>query len=213
VGGETARNSGSNNYKRNDTKKADVANATDPASIPFIKVKDISEGGEIIRNSLDYIAQSIHEGPLKRSILRADDLLYSIAGTIGRISIVDRDLDNSNCNQAIGFIRLKSPELHLSLCWETLHSDRVKDFISSQVVQAVQANASLTNLRQIQVVVPGAEILAQWNTLANPYLTQRRELAIQSRALAELRDTLLPKLLSGELSVGEGSEAVKAVSG
>lgn len=192
-------------------KKADVANATDPALVNFIKVKDITAGGEINRDSLESIAQSIHTGPLKRSILKTDDLLYSIAGTIGRITIVDKDLDNSNCNQAIGFIRLKSPQQFLSLCLETLHSERVKEFISSQVVQAVQANASLTNLRQILIVVPNEETLDRWNTLANPCLIQRRELASQSRTLAELRDTLMPKLLSGELSVGDASDTVEAV--
>jgi len=181
--------------------KSDIANAKDVPIVPFVKVKDISEDGEIARGNLELIARSIHESSLKRSILKTDDLLFSIAGTIGRTAFVDDDLNGANVNQAIAFIRLKDKLDHFALCWLTLRSIETKNFIASKVVQAVQANASLANVGDIPVRLPGNDVLKKWNSVVSPLILEYRARLGEIRTLATLRDTLLPKLMSGELSV------------
>lgn len=181
--------------------KADLANAKDVPIVPFVKVKDISEDGEIARGNLELIARSIHESSLKRSILKTDDLLFSIAGTIGRTAFVDKDLNGANVNQAIAFIRLKEKLDHFALCWLTLRNIETKNFIASKVVQAVQANASLANVGEIPVRLPGNDVLKKWNSVVSPLILEYRARLGEIRNLATLRDTLLPKLMSGELPV------------
>jgi type I restriction enzyme S subunit len=181
--------------------KVDLANAKDVPIVPFVKVKDISEDGEIARGNLELIARSIHESSLKRSILKTDDLLFSIAGTIGRTAFVDNDLNDANVNQAIAFIRLKEKLDHFALCWLTLRNIETKNFIASKVVQAVQANASLANVGEIPVKLPGNDVLKKWNSVVSPLILEYRARLGEIRTLATLRDTLLPKLMSGELSV------------
>jgi type I restriction enzyme, S subunit len=182
-------------------KKSELSAATDDAVVPFIKVKDITGTGEIIREDLEVIPDSISRKSLKRSILKNGDLLFSIAGTIGRVAIVDTTLEDSNTNQAVGIIRLSEQEKHLALVWQTLLSERVQNEIRSKVVQGVQANASLKNLRDIQVVRPCDKLLYTASSPLSALLKEISSNHAQSRSLTELRDTLLPKLLSGELSV------------
>jgi len=191
--------------------KSDIANAKDVPIVPFVKVKDISEDGEIARGNLELIARSIHESLLKRSILKTDDLLFSIAGTIGRTAFVDNDLNESNVNQAIAFIRLKDKLDHFALCWLTLRSIETKNFIASKVVQAVQANASLANVGDIPIRLPGNDVLKKWNDVVSPLILEYRARLGENRALATLRDTLLPKLMSGELSVTALAESAGGV--
>jgi len=62
------------------SKKA-IAGAQDKENIPFLKVRNISNDGEITRTGLDKIPDSVHIGVLKRSVLETNDLLFSIAGT------------------------------------------------------------------------------------------------------------------------------------
>ncbi|WP_458734973.1 restriction endonuclease subunit S [Zobellella taiwanensis] len=184
-------------------RKPEVAAAEDSATIPFIKVKDISDSGEILREGLEFIPRSIHIGSLKRSILEADDVLFSIAGTIGRLAIVDAELDNSNTNQAVGIIRLKNKALYLPFIWQVLKSQRVQNDIASKVVQGVQANASLANLKDIQVIFPTAKLLERTTgplAMALQKITTNQK---TNRLLGQVRDTLLPKLLSGELSLDD----------
>ena len=182
-------------------KKSDIQNAPDESTIPFIKVKDIAGTGEINRDSLELIPNSVHTGAIKRSILEEDDLLFSIAGTIGRVAVVDGDLDNANTNQAVGIIRLKDKSQHLSLIWLALQSDGIQKNITSKVVQGVQANTSLTNLRDIPVLLPTTTLLNRWNDVVGGIIDKFRINQVESRTLVLARDTLLPKLLSGELDV------------
>lgn len=186
----------------------DLAKAQDEPSVSFIKVKDIEISGEISREQLELVARSIHETSLKRSIVKTDDLLFSIAGTIGRTAVVDADLDGSNMNQAIAFIRLRQKSIHLPLCWFTLRAEKTQNFIGSKVVQAVQANASLANVGEIPVTMPSEDILDRWNALVSPILGHYRLRLHEIRKLSQLRDTLLPELLSGELRVNLTQEAI-----
>ncbi|ALF60952.1 hypothetical protein AOC03_12270 (plasmid) [Psychrobacter urativorans] len=59
--------------------KADLSKAKDEAIIPFLKVMNIDNNGFIKAERLENIPKSIHEGSLKRSIVREDDVLFSIA--------------------------------------------------------------------------------------------------------------------------------------
>lgn len=73
--------------------------------------------------------------------------------------------------------------------------------MKSIVTGAVQAKISQTNLRSIQVVIPPRSELDSFNELIRPLYDQIRQNQDQCKSLATLRDTLLPKLMSGEIDV------------
>jgi len=74
-----------------------------PEGIKFIKVENIDENGYVISIN-DFIDEDANKF-LKRSILKENDVLFSIAGTIGRVGIV-RGVDlPANTNQALAIIR------------------------------------------------------------------------------------------------------------
>jgi type I restriction enzyme S subunit len=177
--------------------KGDMQKAEDPETISFLKVRDISGSGEIRSAGLDKVPESVHTGAIKRSILQTNDLLFSIAGTIGRVALIEEELSNSNCNQAVAFIRLKEPNKHLELCRLNLVGSRVQNEVMSKVVQGVQANFSLTGLGEIQILIPSDDLLASFNEKLESAFKKQRLLLSENRKLEEIRDALLPKLLSG----------------
>lgn len=61
-----------------------------------------------------------------------------------------------------------------------------------------------------KLVEPPAQVAVEFGSLAGVALSQMKALDEEARALASLRDTLLPKLLSGELSVAEAIAEVEA---
>ena len=75
--------------------------------------------------------------------------------------------------------------------------------VKSIVTGAVQPKISQANLRSIQVVVPPQHELDAFNELIRPLFDQIRQNQDQSKALASLRDALLPKLMSGEIDVSD----------
>nr|WP_319998412.1 restriction endonuclease subunit S [uncultured Draconibacterium sp.] len=179
--------------------------------IPFLKVKDVSDDGSINLTNIEKIPNSVHERQLRRSILEPNDILFSIAGTIGRVSIVPEVLDNSNCNQALAFIRLKDKSYHLPLTYFWLKSIRTQGKISSSIVQGVQANVSLTVLKELQLAIPNKSNLISFNALVSPILKSIFTNRAEIDTLSTLRDTLLPKLISGEVRVKDIEKTIAAV--
>ena len=61
-------------------------------------------------------------------------------------------------------------------------------------------------LQQTKTFLPKPEIIAAFESVVSPLMKLMREHLYQNRTLAELRDTLLPKLMSGEVRVPEAAE-------
>jgi len=171
------------------------------ATVPFLKVKDITNNGNIKISALEKIPNEVHKKALKRSILEENDLLYSIAGTIGRVAILPKELDNINCNQAVAFIRLKEKNRVLEYVHQWVQTRDIKAKIDSSIVQGVQANVSLGTLGDLEIVIPNDTTLSKWNDFAQPIYEKLRNNTEQIQTLQKTRDTLLPKLMSGERRV------------
>jgi len=181
-------------------RKKDIDASTDSRATKFIKVKDIDGNGNIKMDGLETVPIDVHKGVLKRSMLKEFDVLFTIAGTIGRVAIVNHYLDNSNCNQAVAFIRATSHDYaRFLLCY--LKMEEVQTLVLSKVVQAVQANVSLGELGSIEFPSAPEDIIKEWNKLVTPIFSKIELCRENSGDLVKLRDTLLPKLISGELGL------------
>ena len=75
--------------------------------------------------------------------------------------------------------------------------------VKSIVTGAVQPKISQTNLKSIKVIIPPVSVLDELNTAIEPMFTHIRFNNDENKRLSQLRDLLLPKLMSGELDVPE----------
>lgn len=75
--------------------------------------------------------------------------------------------------------------------------------VKAIVTGAVQPKISQANLRSIQVVIPPQKLLMDYNNQIAPLFTLLRTNEEANKSLAALRDTLLPKLMSGEIDVSD----------
>lgn len=169
------------------------------AQINYIRVNSIDDDGSVLGDKLTTIPESVHQGILKRSVLMANDVLYTIAGTIGRIAVAEDWLLPANTNQAVAIIRPK-PEIPSGFLMLMMRHEAFREELHNNIVHAVQANLSLGMLSKASVIVPPQSILQSIFRPIDGLLSQISANRAQSRTLATLRDTLLPKLLSGELS-------------
>lgn len=187
--------------------KKDIETALNSSLVKFIKVKDINDNGEI-GDSLEEIPRSVHEGKLKRSILKKGDILYSIAGTIGRVSYVNDHLNDSNINQAVAFIRLKDNS-HFGYIYSQLKGKEAQRRINSKIVQAVQANVSLGTLKSLKFPFPSESILKSFNNIYMPLFLMKESNSIENKKLVSIRNSLLPKLMAGEIRIPDAEKEVE----
>jgi len=192
-------------------RKADIANAQDAPDVPFLKVKNIDEKGIIKIETIELIPRSVHEGSLKRSMLKEGDILFSIAGTIGRTTIVPIELHDANANQALAFVRPRKKNKTYFLL-QLLRSESIQNLVSSRIVQAVQANVSLTELGSLPVLDSGEPLINFYHEHIVGVYKKIFHVRTGSAHLIKLRDTLLPKLLSGEIRIPDAEKMVKELA-
>ena len=82
-----------------------------------------------------------------------------------------------------------------------LKSDLGNEFIHENRNGSTQEYISLGSLRSIKFNIPLGNTIELFNELIHPYFEKRKTNQSQIRTLTQLRDTLLPKLMSGEVRV------------
>lgn len=75
--------------------------------------------------------------------------------------------------------------------------------IKSIITGAVQQKVSQQNLKKVPAIIPSKDTLSTFDKLIQPVFSQIRNLRDENARLADLRDALLPKLMSGELDVSD----------
>ena len=78
-----------------------------------------------------------------------------------------------------------------------------KTNIQSIVTGAVQAKVNQNNLKSLEIIIPPVEVMEKFNELIEPFFDEIRLNHDEIKKLQNLRDTLLPKLMSGEIDVSE----------
>ncbi len=170
--------------------------------IKFIKAESITDTHEFDINKFAYIDIQTNEA-LRRSIVYSGDILFSIAGTLGRFAIVDDSILPANTNQAVSIIRPNSALIHPFYIYSFLISGWHKKYYNQRIQQAVQANLSLSTIKSLPILLLPDLLKKQYEQLINPLFTQIIQNTVANRVLGNIRNTLLPKLMSGEIDVSE----------
>jgi type I restriction enzyme S subunit len=138
----------------------------------------------------------------ERSLVEPGDVLMSMIGTIGLISFVaDQTIDYAIKNVAL-FKTSKTPELAYYFL-TFLKSKKTQQYIEMCLAGSTQKYISLGELRKMPIPDPAVETLESFNKIVRPMYQTIILNTQENNAFAELRDSLLPKLISGDLDISE----------
>ena len=118
--------------------------------VNFIKVENLSKNGNIFATSKVSISE--HQGYLARSILQENDILFSIAGSLGRTAIVPKSVLPANTNQALAIIRLNTGCIEFVATY--LSGEAINRYIRRNPTVGAQPNISLTQVASLQIDWP-----------------------------------------------------------
>ena len=90
--------------------------------------------------------------------------------------------------------------------------DRGQHLIQSIVTGSAQLKFNKTNFRSLPFVVPIDGVLSKFEEIVGSLLERIDENTAQAQTLATLRDTLLPRLISGQLRLPEAEAMLDAVA-
>lgn len=170
--------------------------------VNFIKAESITDTHQFDISRFSYIDTETHNA-LKRSIIVQGDILFSIAGTLGRFAIVDDSILPANTNQAVAIIRPDSELIQPYYIYSFFLGGWHLEHYWKRVQQAVQANLSLKTIKSLPILLLPNSIKHQYENLINPLFSKILQNVKEIRALSAMRDALLPKLMSREIDVSE----------
>ena len=154
--------------------------------------------------SYNYITEE-HAEKLKNSVVYSGDIIFTHAGNIGQVALIPDECDYPRyvLSQRQFYLRCNKEKVlpeYVTLFFHSAEGQHeLLSFANQTGVPSLAQPAS--NLKKITLPVPPIQIQEEWVALVRPLISYYQRNRLESRELAILRDTLLPKLMSGEIDV------------
>jgi len=167
--------------------------------INFFKIENIDEDGNIFMDSLQFISEEA-DNLLKRSRLMDGDLLFSIAGALGRVAIINKKHLPANINQAIAIIRLK-PENKINRKYLEfyLKSEVVFKQINDNKRGVAQLNLNLEQVGKLDIIVPPFSLQQKFASIVEHVEKMKEKQQKSKEKIDEMFNSLMQRAFNGEL--------------
>ena len=169
--------------------------STNPKDVTWVSISDMGTCGLYISESSEQLTrEAIDRHNVK--IVPDNTVLLSFKLTVGRIAITDGEMTT---NEAIAHFKTDKKEINEYLyCYLKCFNYQTMGSTSS-IATAVNSKI----IKGMPFVVPTDEEITEFHSLAAPMFAKIKANQAEIRNLTSLRDTLLPKLMSGELDVSD----------
>lgn len=168
---------------------------------PLVTSKHLLPFGVDVISS-NKISESDYNKVNERSKVDTNDILLSMIGTVGLVSLIIEEEINFAIKNVGLFKTSKCPQYTYYLfCY--LKSKETAQHIERCLAGSTQKYISLTELRKMPIIIPSAVDINKFNDLVTPLFSLIIENVKANKALITIRDSLLPKFMSGEMDVAD----------
>ncbi|EHO4838085.1 restriction endonuclease subunit S [Escherichia coli] len=174
------------------------------SDVPFIKIPDM-HGQLFVLKTNEYLSEAGSKSQLKK-LVPANSICVSCIATIGVVSITN---EPSHTNQQINSVTPHKSSLLYYLYFCMLGLKDHLHILGSAGSATLNVNTS--TFSGIKIAQPDAKVLELFHAKCTHLFNEIKSLSVQTESLTQLRDTLLPKLLSGEITLPEAEQAVSEV--
>ena len=164
----------------------------------IITIKSVQDGCLVTEGS-----SKVTEYPTKMPAyckLQSGDILLSLTGNVGRCCLVTET--NLLLNQRVAKIKAKECYDN-SFSYALFRLKETKELLISISRGTAQANLSPVEASKLPMVIPSEDARKSFSMISNSIMNKIISIHIENSRLSLLRDTLLPRLMSGELEVPE----------
>lgn len=135
----------------------------------------------------------------KRTKLAKGDILLSSVGTVGEMLLLTKDPENIEFQRSVAIIKAERNLISPEFLYNSLIAQ--KDTIVNAAHGAVQQCIFLSDIGDFKTILPTSEYMNKYTLLVSPYYEQISKNQDENMHLISMRDTLLPKLMSGGMEL------------
>ena len=166
----------------------------------YVTIKNMGNNRIYLNDRCDKVDDEALAKINKRSKLQKGDLLFSGIGTIGRVAMVVDDPINWNTSESV-FNMHPIDTVSSEFIYLLLLSDKFQQYVQQNAQGGVQQGIRMASLKAFQLAIPND--LNLFDNLVKPIISKVKSNDKENDTLSLLRDTLLPRLMSGEIEVPE----------
>ena len=168
--------------------------STDSNDVKWISIKDMGNCGVYTGDTAEYLTRDAVER-FNIPVIPKNTAVVSFKMTVGRVSITVEEMLS---NEAIAHIKLKKDGLTVEYIYLFLKNFNFSDLGStSSIVNATNSTA----IKNLSVLIPEKNIIDEFDSAVGSVFQKILTNSEQIQTLSTLRDTLLPKLMSGDLRI------------
>ncbi len=145
---------------------------------------------------------------LRGVTVEEDDILINITGdSILRTCIVDPTVLPARVNQHVAIIRARQ-DIPTDFLHQHLLSKRMKEWLLGHSAGATRKAITKGHLEAVPIIIPPSTKFGEFEKITYPLRRKRNANDLNSRVLTDLRNVLLPKLISGEIRIPAAEESI-----
>jgi type I restriction enzyme S subunit len=168
---------------------------TNPHDVVWVSISDMGSCGMFVSDSSEYLTVESTE-LFNVKVVPCGTVLLSFKLTVGRVAIADGEMAT---NEAIAHFKQSSREtLEYLYCYL-----KAFDYQSLGNTSSIATAVNSKTIKAMPFVMPNDDVLVKFHAATAPLFEQVRINLSENTRLAETRDTLLPRFMSGELSVAD----------
>ncbi len=168
----------------------------------YVTIKNMGNNRVYLDERCDKVNDEAIAKINKRSKLQVGDLLFSGIGTIGRVALITETPTNWNTSESV-FNMHPAENISSEFLYVLLLSDVFQNYVKIHAQGGVQQGIRMASLKDFKMVLPDVFILKKFDKIIIPIISKIKSSEKECDRLTALRDTLLPRLMSGELKVNE----------
>lgn len=170
-----------------------------PEGVPVIMPQDLS-GRRVLEDKIARISEEDADR-LGRHKLRSGDIVFSRRGDVGRHAVIGDRETGWLCGTGCLLVRPSQSESLSAFVSAALARPEAQEWLVRHAVGATMPNLNTKILAALPIVSPRNEIGRHFERIAGPLELRMSANLAQIGTLAALRDSLLPKLISGRLNL------------
>ena len=167
----------------------------------LLSCKNIKGGSLSIGSNERIINKNTFDKLRRRTKLAKGDVLISSVGTVGELLLLNSEPHNYEFQRSVAMVKPNPQIVSSAYLFESLTYQKAE--LINAAHGAVQQCLFIADIAGFPISIPDREELLQFNNIVNPMFDIITANESENKLLSEMRDSLLPKLMSGEIDVSD----------
>jgi len=183
-------------------KRPKGGGSSDNNGIPSIGAESITGLGEFNYGKTKYVPEEYFDRMRSGTVKNLDILLYKDgAGAGNYITLFGEGFPFEKCcvNEHVFILRASNVSQIYLYFW--MEQRKIKDLMVVLAQKSAQPGLNKSNVSDVPIVIPDKKTLADFEQVSKPLISMILKKSLDSKILADTRDSILPRLISGELKI------------